>query len=204
MKLLVRGGASTSREARVAGAGFVLTLLLLGSVVSAQTVYRWEDERGVVHFSDAPPRDAKNVESRKMRASKPAIRATGDPSGAALEPEGDSKKDPQQTESKKKPATADSASGAARVEIKEKDVSPVGEATNEFSGEVENVGGSRANDVVVIIEVTETNQGAHCLREEVDVSPSSLDPGERGSFSVTLSNPCFHGPIDPDLRAEWD
>jgi hypothetical protein len=173
----------------------VILLLAAGSA-SAQTVYRWEDERGVVHFSDAPPRDAKNIESRNMpRAPKPSIREAADPSVAApAESEGDSNKDP-------KPGATPSA---ARIEITAKSVIPAGEATNEFSGEVENVGGSPANDVVVIIEITEPNQGADCLREEVDVSPSSLEPGEKGSFSVTLSNPCFYGPITPNLRPEWD
>jgi hypothetical protein len=196
MDLRVGWGGWTGSGARVWRWGFAAILLLVAGSVSAQTVYRWEDERGVVHFSDAPPRDAKNVESRNMpRAPKPAVRGTDDPSAAARgESEDNSKIDPQ----------ASATPSAARIEITAKDVIPAGEATNEFSGEVENVGGSPANDIVVIIEVTEPNQGAHCLREEVDVSPSSLDPGEKGSFSVTLSNPCFYGPIDPALRPEWN
>jgi hypothetical protein len=169
----------------------------LVTLVSAQTVYRWEDERGVVHFSDAPPPNAKNVEKRSMpRAPKPAVRGAEDTGATG---DGDSK-----DVENGKPATADGEASAARIEIKKQDVDPVGDSTSEFSGEVENVGGAAANDVIVVIEVTETNQGAECLREEVDVSPSSLEPGEKGTFSVTLSNPCFYGPIATTVRPEWD
>lgn len=134
------------------------------------------------------------------RVAMPAIRGLA---GDATEPEVDPNEDSREGMGEKLAAT-DTKASAPQVEIKKKDIVAAGEATNEFSGEVENVGGSRASDVVVVIEVTETNQGAHCLREEVAVSPSSLDPGEKGSFSVTLSNPCFYGPTAPDLRAEWD
>jgi hypothetical protein len=197
MNLRVWRGGWTGARIYVQGAGCALLLVLVGSLVSAQTVYRWEDERGVVHFSDAPPRDAKNVESRSMpSAPRLAVRGTEEASVAAE----DDSKDVESQES----GPADDKPSEARVEIKKQDVNPVGDATSEFSGEVENVGGSRASDVVVVIEVTETNQGAHCLREEVDVSPSSLDAGEKGSFSVTLSNPCFYGPIATSVRPEWD
>jgi hypothetical protein len=133
------------------------------------------------------------------RVPKPAVRGTDTASAA----EQDEPKDASESVQGEEPTT-DGAPSAARVEIKEQEVNPAGEATSEFSGKVENVGGSRASDVVVIIEVTETNQGADCLREEVDVSPSSLDPGEKGSYSVTLSNPCFYGPIAANVRPEWD
>jgi hypothetical protein len=200
MNLRVWRGGGTGCGAHVKTAGCALVFLLLGNLASAQTVYRWEDERGVVHFSDAPPRDAKNVQTRSMpRAPKPAIRGTEGPSAVA--DDASTTGDSVQSE---KPATADATPSAARIEIKKRDVNPTGEATNEFTGEVENVGGSRANDVIVVIDVTETNQGDHCLREEVDVSPSSLDPGEKGSFSATLSNPCFYGPVATSVQAEWD
>lgn len=172
-----------------------LILLLVASSASGQTVYRWEDERGVVHFSDSPPPNAKNVERRSMpRAPKPAIRGT---EGPTVETSDDAK---QVDGDKSETPTGE----PARVEIKKQDVSPVGDATSEFFGEVENVGGSPANGVVAIIEVTETNQGAECFREEVDVSPSSLGPGEKGTYSVTMSNPCLYGPIATTVRLEWD
>lgn len=192
------GGRSDARV-RVKGVGLALLLLIVANLASAQTVYRWEDERGVVHFSDAPPPGAKNVQARNMpRAAKPAIRGTAAPGAADADA-----KDAEDTETEK-PGAADGQPSAARVEVKKQDVTPAGDATSEFTGEVENVGGSRANDVFVVIDVTETNQGAHCLQEEVDVSPSSLEPGEKGSFSITLSNPCFYGPIATTVRPEWD
>lgn len=202
MNLRVRWGGWDGPGVHVKAVGFFLVVLFLANLASAQTVYRWEDERGVVHFSDAPPRGAKNVQSRNMpRVPKPAIRGTEN-SVPASEP--DAAKDEKDVETEKPAGTAEGTPSSARVEVKKQDVNPFGDATSEFTGEVENVGGSRADDVFVVIDVTETNQGAHCLQEEVDVSPSSLEPGEKGSFSITLSNPCFYGPIATSVRPEWD
>ena len=164
--------------------GLLLLLLLVGSLASAQTVYRWEDERGVVHFSDAPPPGAKNVQSRNMPlVPKPAVRGAENRDPAEETGVTEVSKDGE-TE---KPETADGEPSAARVEVKKQDVNASGDATGEFTGQVENVGGSRANDVAVVIEVTETNQGAHCLEEEVDVSPSALEPGEKGASAVVVA-----------------
>jgi len=201
MSLRVWRGGEKGVGAHFKVVGCTLFLLVLGNLVSAQTVYRWEDERGVVHFSDAPPRDAKNVQARDLpRAPKPAVQRVEDPDAAS---EDGTASDSKKAENHN--ATADEEKpSAARVELKKQDVNSTGDATSEFTGEVENVGGLRANDVVVVIDVTETNQGDHCLREEVEVSPSSLGPGEKGSFSVTLTNPCFYGPIATDVRPEWN
>lgn len=175
--------------------GIGLFFVLSASAVAAQTVYRWEDERGVVHFSDAPPRNAKNVESRNLPSvPQPAIRL---PQGSTSAQDAAESKGGESEDSEREAAPA-------RVEVKRHDVDPVAEATSEFSGEVENVGDTPAKDVIVVVEVTETNQGADCLREEVDVSPSSLGPGEKGTYSITLSNPCFYGPIATTVRPEWN
>jgi len=200
MDLRVRRGGGKTERGRAGALIFAALLMLLTTAMSAQTVYRWEDDRGVVHFSDAPPPNAKNVEKRSMpRAPKPSIRGSEAPSADASDQAKDGSDAPEA-----KSDEAETASGPARVQIKQQDVTPVGDSTSEFSGEVENVGGSPASDVAVIIEVTETNQGAECFREEVAVSPSSLGPGEKGTYSVTLTNPCLFGPIATTVQPEWN
>lgn len=51
----------------------LLSLLMLASagMVSAQTTYRWVDERGQVHFSDQPPpASARQAEERRYSGSR--------------------------------------------------------------------------------------------------------------------------------------
>jgi len=64
---------------------YILVFLIFISLVYAQTVYKWTDEKGVIHFSDdldgVPPayRDRVKVEKWKPEASSPA------PSGTPLQ-----------------------------------------------------------------------------------------------------------------------
>jgi len=50
--------------------GIVLTLFFAG-VEAQQTVYKWVDENGVVHFSDEPPNESQASESETITTSKP-------------------------------------------------------------------------------------------------------------------------------------
>ncbi len=54
---------------------FTLGIILMFIATSAsaqQTVYRWVDKDGVVHFGDAPPDDAEAVETMTLINEKPA------------------------------------------------------------------------------------------------------------------------------------
>jgi hypothetical protein len=72
------------------------------------------------------------------------------------------------------------------------------------SGEVKNVGGEDARSVAVIISAVDATAGTPCLREEVNVAPSSLRPGETGNFAADLDDPCLSGgtPVDISTRSE--
>ena len=55
---------------RVILLGIILTVAC-ASVNAQQTVFRWVDEDGVVHFSDAPPDESAAVESETITTEKP-------------------------------------------------------------------------------------------------------------------------------------
>ncbi len=48
---------------RVIAIALLGALVLAGSVVSAQQIYRWTDESGKVHFGNQPPPGSKNLET---------------------------------------------------------------------------------------------------------------------------------------------
>jgi hypothetical protein len=50
--------------------GIILTVVC-ASVYAQQTVYKWVDEDGVVHFTDAPPNESEAVESETLTTAKP-------------------------------------------------------------------------------------------------------------------------------------
>jgi len=159
----------------------------------AQRVYRWTDERGTVHFSDSPPPPGANVEVKDLPRKPPPARAaevSGD------EPSPNAHAGPAAEPTPKR-------AGAAKVQILDQDQAHAGDAVYEFSGKVENTGGKTAEDVVVNITVTEPNQGARCVSEQVEVDPPTLQPGEKGSYFVSLENPCFHGPISAQVEPDW-
>ncbi len=56
---------------RVFALGIILTVVCAG-VYAQQTVYKWVDKDGVVHFSDAPPDDAEAVETKTLTTAPPA------------------------------------------------------------------------------------------------------------------------------------
>ena len=81
--------------------GIILTLAC-ASVYAQQTVFRWVDEDGVVHFSDAPPDESEAVESETLTTEKPPpYVAPAQPvvqSPAASETEGEKQSAPPEIE----------------------------------------------------------------------------------------------------------
>jgi hypothetical protein len=166
----------------LAGCGFVCWY----GVASAQTFYKWSDEQGIVHFSDVPPANAKNVEQRNL---------PGAPPPANPEEEAD------------KPAeakTPGTSEGPARVVLVSRRTPHTGPTAVHVSGEVKNVGGADANGVSVTVTAVDITAGTPCLREEVGVTPSTLRPGETGNFDAEIDNPCLAGgtPVDVATSSE--
>lgn len=157
----------------------------------AQTVYRWTDERGIVHFSHGPPPGGEFFEVRKMPRSRP--RETPALSSA-----------PAESEAAPAAPSSPRLGGEARVELVKSSARTVGPSTRLFEGTVRNGGGTEARNVVLLLTVTETQQGDECLRAEIDVTPSALPPGATGRFAAEFDNPCFFGDISVHLEPEWD
>ncbi|NOH96169.1 DUF4124 domain-containing protein [Vibrio sp. 99-70-13A1] len=82
------------------GLAFAIPTIHVATLAHAQTVYTWEDENGVLHFSDSPIQSAKQITLPKLEASAPA------PKFESSTPVDPPKKDtPQKTVKKKdKPA----------------------------------------------------------------------------------------------------
>lgn len=59
-----------NNDGRVILLGIIL-MVACASVNAQQTVFRWVDEDGVVHFSDAPPDESEAVESETITPEKP-------------------------------------------------------------------------------------------------------------------------------------
>jgi hypothetical protein len=172
------------------GVGVAWAFAFAGDGAAGQAVYKWTDERGVVHFSDVAPPAGTKYQVRDLPPPPPppppppAAEAAVDAGGGAAAPAGE-------------------RSGPALVEIVEQEEAAAGDDTHEYRGKVKNVGGATASDVVVLVSVTETNQGAECLDEEVEVEPANLAPGETGTYSTQFSNPCFLGPTRTSIKPDW-
>lgn len=67
-----------------------VSLLLLAATAHAQTVYTWKDAKGVTHYSDAPPKQAKatvrTVSGQPAPAAAPAVATTRSATLAATAP----------------------------------------------------------------------------------------------------------------------
>lgn len=165
---------------------------LLAAPAAAGTVYKWIDSRGVVHFGDVPPAQASGIRSETMPAPPPPVARPPQP-----------KSDAPADGTAAQPGDGSAATKEANVVVTDSQAEPVGPAAQSFRGKVRNQGGTEARDVFITIVVTEPTQGAECLRDEIDVEPSTLGPGAEGTFQAEFDNPCFHGPITPELHAEW-
>lgn len=170
--------------------GLAVAVAVLSAAVSATggEIHRWVDERGVVHFADVPPPNVR-TETRTM-ADRPPV-AAAEPAPAL--PPG----------STPAPATA-SANRPAQVVVTGQQSEPLGDTRYAVHGTVENKGGAPARGVIVAVRVVSPAQGDHCLDDEIDVRPSTLAPGEKGEFTADLDHPCFRGPTQVSVRAEWD
>lgn len=155
----------------------------------AAMVYRWVDEKGVVHFGDAPPAGSRDYTSKTLPDAPPAPEPM--PADAAAKAEA------------LPPASGTPRQGAAHVVLLESRTIALGPARQAIRGKVKNDGGAEARDIVISVRVTEPIQGAECLRDVIDVEPSTLAPGAEGSFDAEFDNPCFHGPTNAALTAEW-
>jgi hypothetical protein len=157
-------------------------------VASAQTFYKWTDERGVVHFSDVPPATTQEVEERNL-PSRPAAAPSAPEPGEI----------PATGEGKTGVPGAASFEGPARVIVVSRRLPRTGPSAMHISGEVKNVGGEDAENVSVTISALDSGQGNPCLHEEVTVSPSTLRAGETGNFDIELDNPCLFGEPKIDI-----
>lgn len=175
----------------------VVGVLALASVSNAGDVYRWTDEQGTLHISDIPPPAGYHVQTQSLPKHQPratpaaaaAAVAAGEPTTAGGTPGAT-------------PAGTPVAAKPADVVITKQDSQSQGGSQHGVSGTVENKGGTTARDVAVNVHVVSAAQGDECLDEEISVV-SSLAPGEKAEFSADFNNPCFHGPTQVDLRAQW-
>jgi hypothetical protein len=183
----------------MAHARFSFTLVGLGllccyRIAAGQTFYKWTDDRGIVHFSDSAPVNTKNVEERNL--PRPAPGAPEPPHGAPQE-DGEKGAPPEGK-------TSGTNEGPAHVVLVSSHTPRTGPSAVHVSGEVKNVGGEDARGVAVIISAVDVTAGTPCLREELNVAPSSLRPGETGSFDADIDDPCLSGgtPVDITLASE--
>ena len=168
-----------------------LTLLLVGSysAFAQDTFFKWTDERGVVHFSDTLPTDAKKVEERHLPA-RPAAPAPGEP-GVGQAMVGAT------------PGQEGTFSGPPNVIITNSEAPRIGPSAFRVHGQVKNIGGAVARQVVVAVSAVDAAQGNPCLQTETDVTPPTLGPGESGSFDANIDSPCLFGETTPQLTADW-
>jgi hypothetical protein len=155
-------------------------------IAGAQTVYKWTDDNGTVHFSDVPPSNTKNFEERNLPPA-PAAPQDGGEKSESVE------------------AKAPGASeGPARVVLVSQHVPRTGPSAVHVSGKVKNVGGSEARSVLVTVKAVDSTAGTPCLQEDVGVTPSTLRPGETGDFDADIDNPCLSGdtPVDITTSSE--
>jgi hypothetical protein len=157
----------------------------------ARPLYRWVDAQGRVHFSQSPPTGGEKFEFLDMpsRPSAPEPTVGDTPAQPAATPAG---------------TPAPTRAGPARVELGKQSAQQVGPSTRLFKGTVKNVGGAEARNVVVHLTVTETQQGAECLQADLDVTPSSLQPGASGTFEAEFDNPCFFDNVSIRMEPDWE
>jgi hypothetical protein len=162
------------------------------SIAAAQTVYKWTDEHGVIHFADSPPSEARKVEERHLPAP-PASKASDDAPAEPRTPKSDAliRRDP-------------GAQPPAQVILASRKTPRTGPSSLRIQGEVRNVGGTNAERVAVAISAVDSDDGSSCVKEEIGVSPPTLHPGETGSFDTDFDKPCLLGQPKIDIAPVWD
>jgi hypothetical protein len=170
------------------------TLVACATVATAQTFYKWTDERGIVHFSDQPPQQAKGVEERNL-----PVPPTAGPDAVPV-PQG-----PEGGPAGAAPGRSGAAAeGPARVILVSRQAPRTGPSAVHVAGKVQNVGGTDAQRVGVTISAIDSAQGGPCLQDEVPVTPSTLHPGEIGSFDTDVDSPCLFGDANVDVGPKWE
>jgi hypothetical protein len=185
------------------GVWLVAVGAVLGSCVvgRAQTVYKWTDESGVVHFSDSAPPAAKSVEELHLPVP-PAARPRAPEAGE--QPEGSGGAQTSTPPAKAEGAAASVPSGPARIILVSRQNPRTAPSAMHIIGAVKNVGGADARHVAITISAVDSTQGTPCLREEVPVIPSTLPPGESGNFDFDVDSPCLFGDPNIDVVPSWD
>jgi hypothetical protein len=177
----------------------LVVALLLATTACAGTVYKWTDARGVVHYGDVPPPKASGIQTENMPdAPPPLVRQPIAPAAPPIAPANG-----QGAKAAAPPDAAGAPSGPAKVVLVDRQAENVSPTVQSFRGRVKNQGGAEARDVYVAIRVTEPTQGDECVRDEIDVEPSTLGPGAEGTFEAEFDSPCFHGPVKAELSPEW-
>ena len=194
----------TARSGWVAG----VSLLLLVSSVSAQTVYTWKDDKGVVHFSDENPGGGvKNVE--KLTLEVPAPLVTEEGAGAAGGQEEGGKMTVTPAAGGGQPGQpnapqAQTFSGPAEVVFLGAELFTNSSTQRRVRGKLRNTGGDPAHRVSVRVTVADGDTGNLCGTAEFDGAPRDLAPGETGGFEGFLDTPCFLGNPTISYYPEWD
>jgi len=158
----------------------------------AQTVYKWTDEHGVIHFADTPPSGGRKVEERHL-PGPPASQANDDAPAEMRTPRSDAL-------TRREPG----APGPAQVILASRKTPRTGPSSLHIQGEVRNVGGSDAARVAVTVAAVDSNDGSSCVQEEIGVNPPTLRPGETGSFDTNIDKPCLLGQPTIDIAPVWD
>lgn len=169
---------------------FLVAVLSLGGPACAQTVYQWVDERGVVHFEQAPPRHpSQDVRTRKLGSgTAPAAKGAG----------------PSAREEKDSGGTEGELYGAADLRVAKQEVARIGPSGREVKGRVKNQGDGVAHNATVTIVVIDTDQNGPCFEQVARVDPPELGPGQEGEFLAELEHPCFYGNTRVEVRPEWN
>lgn len=173
-----------------------LIAVVVPASVTAQFITRWVNANGVITFSTSSPPPGVQYEAVPM----PEGGGRGSADGTALAPEAEKA---GKTREDKAPTDAAKDSGPAKLSVSDQTTTSLGETQWVLAGKVKNEGGAPADGVGVHISVLEDGQGNPCLDQKGGVSPSTLQPGETGTFELTFNSPCFFGSPQIDIVAEW-
>jgi len=163
--------------------GILAAATFFGAVASAQTYYKWTDERGTVHLSDQPPPRGK-AEERVLVPPRPAA--------------------PEVVETPPRESTSEESGGPAAITIEKREVTRLGPNSVRVTGELRNTGGSPAEGIAVVVKVNDAVQGNPCLEREIAPSTDRLAPREKASFEAELTDPCLFGDPPVELSVRWE
>jgi hypothetical protein len=172
-----------ARDWRLQVVASVVTAAFFGAAASAQTYYKWTDERGTVHLSDQPPPRGK-AEERVLVPPRPAA--------------------PEVAETPAPAGTPEERREPAAVTIEKREVTRLGPNSVRVAGELQNTGGSPAERIAVVVKANDAVQGNPCLEREITPSTDRLAPREKASFEAELTDPCLFGDAPVELSVRWE